>query len=183
MILLRHAQSLFNVTYAKTRIDPGIEDPQLTDLGHEQARAMAERLRGAPIRRVITSPYTRALQTTQIVNAALGVPVTVERLVSERGAFVCDVGTARDELAARWPDFDFSHLDNRWWRQDETENELLDRCRIFRAARAREAEWPNVLVITHWGFIRGLTGVTVSNAETIGFDPTASPVDNPFAKD
>ncbi|MFN0043842.1 MAG: histidine phosphatase family protein [Alphaproteobacteria bacterium] len=183
MILLRHAQSLFNVTYAKTRIDPGIEDPQLTDFGREQARAMAERLRGAPIRRVITSPYTRALQTTQIVNAALGVPVTVECLVSERGAFVCDVGTERDTLATSWPDFDFSHLDNRWWRQDETESELLDRCRVFRAAMAREAEWPNVLVITHWGFIRGLTGVTVANAETIGFDPTTSPIENPFAKE
>ncbi|MDH3235510.1 MAG: histidine phosphatase family protein, partial [Alphaproteobacteria bacterium] len=33
MILIRHAQSEFNVVYGKTRQDPGIEDPKLTDTG------------------------------------------------------------------------------------------------------------------------------------------------------
>ena len=38
MFLLRHGQSYFNLHYTETRVDPGIEDPELTPLGHEQAR-------------------------------------------------------------------------------------------------------------------------------------------------
>lgn len=49
MILLRHAQSLFNVSYSVTRIDPGIEDPELTELGRQQARDAAAQLQDVPI--------------------------------------------------------------------------------------------------------------------------------------
>ena len=41
LVLLRHGQSEFNVHFAKTRIDPGIEDPALTEIGRAQARAAA----------------------------------------------------------------------------------------------------------------------------------------------
>jgi glucosyl-3-phosphoglycerate phosphatase len=182
MILLRHAQSLFNVSYAVTRVDPGIRDPELTELGREQARAAAEKLRSAPVKRLITSPYMRALQTTAIVQEILNLPVSVEPLVGERGAFVCDIGTHGGELARQWPDFDFSHMPGQWWSVEETEDALLGRCARFRSVMCAVADWPHVLVVTHWGFIRGLTGVTVQNAEAIAFDPTAPAVANPFAK-
>ena len=181
MILLRHAQSLFNVSYAVTRIDPGIEDPQLTELGHSQARQAAEVLRSRKIRRIITSPYTRALETTTIINESLGMPVTIDPVVGERAAFVCDIGTESHELAARWPQFDFAHLPKRWWVHQETQEQLLVRCHRFRTAMQAIPDWPDVLVVTHWGFIRGLTGVTVGNSEAIPFDPTAEPIAEPFA--
>ena len=44
MILLRHGQSEFNLHYTATRTDPGIPDPRLTPLGHQQAQAAAEAL-------------------------------------------------------------------------------------------------------------------------------------------
>ena len=44
MILIRHGQSEFNVIYGKTRVDPGIRDPKLTELGRRQALAAAKRL-------------------------------------------------------------------------------------------------------------------------------------------
>lgn len=181
MILLRHAQSEFNALFSKTRIDPGIADPSLTELGRDQARLAARQVRGSSARRIITSPYSRALETTAILNEALGLPVTVETIVSERGAWSCDVGTERDTLARRWPDYDFSHLTNFWWRLKETQDQLLDRCRTFHARMAQVQDWPEVLVVTHWGFIRGLTGQTVQNAEIVAFDPRAEPVADPFA--
>src|SRR5690242_6893496 len=91
MILLRHGQSEFNLHFTATRRDPGIVDPRLTPLGHEQAAAAAEVLKEERITRIVVSPYTRALQTAAPVAAALGVPVTVDPIVRERYAFACDI--------------------------------------------------------------------------------------------
>jgi broad specificity phosphatase PhoE len=51
MILLRHAQSEFNLHFTATRRDPGIIDPKLTPLGHRQAREAAARLMLQEVRR------------------------------------------------------------------------------------------------------------------------------------
>ena len=73
MILLRHGQSEFNLHFGATRVDPGVVDARLTELGHAQAAEAAQRLRGEGIRRIIVSPYTRALQTVAPAPTALGV--------------------------------------------------------------------------------------------------------------
>jgi broad specificity phosphatase PhoE len=86
MILLRHGQSEFNLHFTATRRDPGIEDPKLTPLGHQQARDAAAALRHEGIRRIVTSPYTRALQTVAPLARSLEVPVIVNPLVRERCA-------------------------------------------------------------------------------------------------
>jgi len=49
MFLLRHGQSYFNQLFNATRVDPGIEDPELTPLGLEQATAAAARLADTPL--------------------------------------------------------------------------------------------------------------------------------------
>jgi broad specificity phosphatase PhoE len=103
MILLRHGQSEFNLLFTQTRRDPGIIDPALTELGHQQAEAAAEALAGERIARIICSPYTRALQTAAPVARRLGVPVFVNPIVRERYAFSCDVGRPITELTLRTP--------------------------------------------------------------------------------
>jgi len=62
MFLLRHGQSYFNLLFTETRVDPGIEDPELTPLGIAQAQAAAKGLAEVALTRIIVSPYTRALQ-------------------------------------------------------------------------------------------------------------------------
>lgn len=173
MILLRHGESEFNVVYGRTRRDPGITDPVLTADGHRQAAAAVGRLRAAGPRRIIASPYTRALQTAEVLADGLGLSVTVEPLVRERRAFVCDIGSRRSELALRWPALDFSHLDEQWWPDtEESETVLAARCARFRTRMADLGDWAGLLVVSHWGFIRQLTGQTLANAEMIQFDPT-----------
>ena len=103
MILLRHGQSEFNRQFTLTRRDPGIEDPDLTELGHDQARLAAERLAEFDLRCCIVSPYTRALQTAAPIVAARSLSVTVDPRVRERYAFACDVGSPRARLEASWP--------------------------------------------------------------------------------
>ena len=182
MLLVRHGQSEFNVAFAATRQDPGIRDPELTAEGRRQALAAAAELtvliqQGRVIRRLISSPYTRALQTATILKDALGLPtVTVDPLVRERAAFHCDVGASPDVLRRRFPAYRFDHLDDPWWHDhiahgvEESEDILAARASAFRAAMARDPEGPHTVVVTHWGFIRCLTGgYRSANGEIIPF--------------
>jgi broad specificity phosphatase PhoE len=174
MILIRHGQSEFNVHYGRTRQDPGIPDPVLTEEGRRQAAAVAELLRREGIRRLIASPYTRALQTAEIIVAAYHLPVTIEVAVRERAAFVCDIGTHRSELCRRWPGWTFDHIEEQWWPAgEEPEAEVVRRAGGFRQAMAGAQDWREVAVVSHWGFIRALTGRELGNGETIRHDPTA----------
>ena len=173
MILLRHGQTIFNAVFGLTRIDPGIVDPPLTQEGRRQVAAAAESLAAEPLRRIVASPYTRALETAEIIVARLSLPVGVESLVGERGHFACDIGTARSELLQRWPQHRFPPFEEEWWLRGESEEAFSVRCRRFQDAVAALEDWPEVLVVTHWGVIRGLTGRSVGNGEWVRFDPHA----------
>jgi broad specificity phosphatase PhoE len=176
MIFLRHGQSEFNLHFTRTRVDPGIVDPKLTPLGHEQAEAAAESLAGRDIRRIIVSPYTRALQTAAPVARRFALPLTVTPIVRERYAFRCDVGTPVSELRASFPDHAFGAVDEVWWpAEEEPAEQVIARAARFRAELARRDDWAHTLVISHWGFILSFTGVSVKNGEIIEADPTAAP--------
>lgn len=174
MILLRHGQSEFNLLFTQTKRDPGIVDPKLTPLGHEQAEAAALALAESGIRRIIASPYTRALQTAAPVARRLGIPVMVNPLVGERYAFACDIGSPRTELERAWPEHDFSHIEEIWWPQvEEPVEQLAGRAARFRAEMAAIPDWSDTLVVSHWGFILAMTGTKVTNGQLLRCDPTA----------
>ncbi len=172
MILVRHGESAFNVVFNATREDPGIPDPDLTETGRRQIAAVADRLAGRGIRRIVASPYTRTLASARILAGALAVPVVVDERVRERRSFVCDIGTPRRELAVRWPDVSFDGLADRWWpEEEESEAALMARCEAFRREMAARGDWSRVVVVTHWGVIRTLTGLRVANGATVVYDP------------
>ena len=176
MILLRHGQSLFNLHFTATRRDPGIRDAPLTPLGHEQAELAAKALADEPIRRIIVSPYTRALQTADPIIRRLGIPAIVSPLVRERFAFACDIGTPASELARAWPTHDFSTLEEIWWpAMEETRESVTGRAARFRAEIAALPDWREVLVVAHWGFILTLTGESVPNGAWRRAAPAAQP--------
>ena len=87
MFLLRHGQSYFNLHFTPTRIDPGIEDPELTDLGLAQAHAAAALLAEVRLTRIIISPYMRALQTAEPIVKCRQASVDIMHEVRERAAF------------------------------------------------------------------------------------------------
>ena len=176
MILLRHGQSEFNLHFSATRRDPGIPDPVLTPLGHEQAAAAAEALAGQDIRRIVASPYTRALQTAAPAARRFGLPIHVTPAVRERYAFVCDVGSPRTALAAAFPNHDFTAIQEMWWPQfEEPVEEVEARARAFRAEMAEQDDGAHTLVVTHWGFIMASTGQTVANGDWLRVDLRAPP--------
>jgi glucosyl-3-phosphoglycerate phosphatase len=172
LILVRHGQSEWNAVYNRTRIDPNIPDPPLTAEGRRQAAVAAEVLARSGIERLLVSPYARTLETAEIIAAQTGMAIVVEPMVRERAAFSCDIGTPRSRLAARWPQLSFDHVEEIWWPSVlESEAELGRRCGRFRSTAQGLADWQRVAVVTHWGFIRGITGIEARNGELVRFDP------------
>ena len=175
MILLRHGQSEFNLLFTQTRRDPGIADPVLTPLGHDQAEAAAAALAREEIRRIVVSPYRRAIQTALPVARRLGLALTITPVVRERYAFTCDIGSPRAELAMTFPEVEFTHLEEVWWpAEEEPADQVEGRAALFRAEMAALDDWAHTLVVSHWGFIMALTGESVMNGQMLRVDPTAA---------
>ncbi|GJD47432.1 Putative phosphoserine phosphatase 2 [Methylobacterium crusticola] len=166
MILLRHGQSEFNLHFGATGQDPGIPDAPLTALGHRQAEAAAEALAGEDIRRILCSPYTRALQTAAPVARRLGLPVVVTPAVRERRGASCDIGSSRTDLAQAWPHLDFGAVEEVWWPpEDEPHDAFAARAALFHADATARPDWAHTLVVCHWGFIMALTGQGLTNGD------------------
>ncbi len=174
MLLLRHGQSYFNLHFSESRIDPGIEDPELTPLGMAQAQGVAEQLAGT-LSRVIVSPYTRTLQTAQpILRTNHRAQVEIMHEVRERAVFVCDVGSSPAALAVRFPHHDFSPLPPRWWPAEaETPQQTIDRADAFRMLMAARDDSATTLLVSHWAFILALTGRSAANGELLQYDPAS----------
>ncbi len=171
MILIRHGETKFNRIFSASRRDPGIRDPVLTELGRRQAAAAARALGGLNLRRVIASPYLRALETAEIIAAERGLPIIVDPLVAERFCFACDIGSPVGELRARWPAIVFDHLPDPWWPgEEEPDQALLGRAQRFRRLMAR-ADSSQVAIVSHWGFIRALTGLKAPNGAVLRVHP------------
>ena len=172
MILLRHGQTLWNLHFGQTRIDPGLPDPGLMREGRLQAEAAAAALAGRGLSLLFASPYRRTLETAAVVAERLGVPIVIEPLLRERAGFSCDIGTRAGMLSEAWPGLDFSSLDERWWCDlGETDERVLARARAFRAAVAERPDRDRICAVTHWGVIRALTGETVENGAIREHDP------------
>jgi broad specificity phosphatase PhoE len=174
MILLRHGQSEFNLHFSATKRDPGIQDPRLTPLGHAQAENAAKAFTGLGIRRILASPYTRALQTAAPLARALGLPVRIHPGIRERYHFACDIGSPRTVLTASWPEHDFDHLPETWWPNETESAESVDeRAAQFCAEMRQSDSWQSTVVVTHWAFILALTGQSLENGDWLRFDPHA----------
>ncbi len=168
MILMRHGQSEFNLHFTATRRDPGIHDPKLTADGQAQAARAATALANEGIKRIIVSPYTRALQTAAPIIQALGVPVQIHPVIRERYHFSCDIGSPATALARAWPHHDFAHLDEIWWPgETETTESTMARAAAFRAEMQENDLWRNTLVVSHWAFLLTFAGHNLKNGDWV----------------
>ncbi|WP_112661756.1 histidine phosphatase family protein [Microvirga flavescens] len=173
---IRHGQSTFNARYDETGEDPLFFDAPLTDLGHTQAADAAALHRGFAYELVVTSPLTRALQTTRGIfgNHPVAPPIVVESLHREYLLSSCDVGREPVHLARDFPDFAFAHLDEVWWHRDDSPDErglsvepldhLAERVKSFRSWLSARPEGL-IAVVGHGTFFRELTGTFLRNCE------------------
>ena len=156
--------------YGKTRKDPGIRDPKLTPLGKSQALNAAKSLEKLGLRKILSSPYRRALETATIVARHLELNITAWPILGEHAVFKCDVGSPKSKLCADFPHVNFLELVTENWWPDREENTLSlnHRCKEFRR-HAGDYD-VNTIVVTHWGFIRCLTNIRAKNCGILHFN-------------
>ena len=102
LVLLRHGQSEWNLKNLFT----GWKDPNLTDIGVEEARAAGRCLKahGLIFDRAFSSKLIRARRTLQLVLAELGPPgieIVSDRALNERDYGVL-CGLNKDDAIRRW---------------------------------------------------------------------------------
>ena len=171
MFLVRHGESQFNQAFRKTRRDPGIIDPPLTSLGIQQIQQTADFFRDKDIQFCVSSPYQRALQTSAVLFDLTIQNLTVNFLVGEQFGFSCDIGSPRSELEKKWPQIDFENLVEVWWPSEaETENAVGKRGALFlREVSNRFHNTDKLVVVSHWGFIKSVTGLSLENGSVVEF--------------
>jgi broad specificity phosphatase PhoE len=152
ILLARHGESDWN----RDRRWQGHADRPLTDLGREQARALADRLAATELDAVYSSDLERARETAAIVAEPHRLPVTELPDLRE-----VDVGSwsglTRAEAEERFPD-----AFRRWtegeegWDDGETYEQLSER--IVGALFAIAARHPGdrILIVAHGGSIRAV---------------------------
>jgi broad specificity phosphatase PhoE len=169
--LVRHGQSEFNAVHDGTN-DPMLFDARLTALGVDQARAARAKVAELGIRHVLTSPLTRAIQTTREIFGGK-VPVSVSAGHREQVQNSCDVGRSPRELAAEFPDLEFGHLNEIWWHQGplnpagipiEPEDVLEARIRAFAAGLDQFSDRP-LAIVGHATAFFALSGRKMQNCE------------------
>lgn len=178
--LIRHGQSTFNAAYAETRSDPLHYDARLTPLGHAQVAAARAKLRAADYELIVTSPFSRAIETTLGLFGTSATPILVEALHRERLESSCDIGRPAVALARDFPALVFDHLDDPWW-HDGVEKDALGHAiepeDIFAARLAGFRDWlaarpeSSIAVVGHGTFFFRLTGVAFVNCGVLRWTP------------
>lgn len=146
--LIRHAQSRNNALPEEQRV----EDPAITDLGHRQASALASWLGSARLDRLLTSPFRRALETTEYVRRRVRLPVLVWADLHEQGGcyaghdprrYVMRPGMARTEIESNFPGYQIepSIGEHGWWRGRPYETMDAARARASRLIARMNSEF------------------------------------------
>jgi 2,3-bisphosphoglycerate-dependent phosphoglycerate mutase len=99
IFLIRHAHS----DYSADEMRP------LSASGWEAAERVADALERRPIARIVSSPYTRALQTVEPLARRLGIEVECDPELRERRLTDRSKADFPDDLAATWKDFDLAY--------------------------------------------------------------------------
>ena len=142
IIAIRHGETTWNVD---TRIQGHLDIP-LNDTGHSQAERMALALQDSPITAIYASDLTRAWETAHYLGRALGLEVTREEGLRERG-FGEFQGKTYAEIEASLPE-----QSQRWRQRDPEfappggESLLALRSRVVKTAERLAAQHPGELI-------------------------------------
>jgi broad specificity phosphatase PhoE len=101
VILVRHGRTALN---AAGRLR-GLADPELDEVGIEQAQATAQALQPLGLDRILSSPLHRAVHTATIIATVTGAPHSVDPLFNDRD-YGPWTGHLKDEVVQQWGSVD-----------------------------------------------------------------------------
>ena len=157
IILLRHGQTHYNATMRMQ----GQLDTELSELGENQARAVAEALLRRRPHRIISSDLQRAQRTAEIIGGRTGVEVTLDERLRETNLGEWQ-GMSHQEVDKRWPDARINWRAKPRWAPPggETRLDVAERTReVVDELVERDDEWSMhpVVLVAHGGAIAALT--------------------------
>ncbi len=165
VLLVRHGQSMPFVAGQPFDLVDGHGDPHLTDLGHHQARLLAERLANEPIAAIYTSTLTRTKQTAAPLAEALGLTPMVEPDIREVFLGEFEGGLFRQRAQENHPAVEAMRAAGDWGRIPgaETNEEFVGR--TVRAVERIAAAHPGEMVVAtcHGGVIGAVLGHASDN--------------------
>ena len=151
-LIVRHGQSTWNAEHRWQ----GLADPPLSELGREQARALAAELRDVPLDAVYASDLQRASETAEAVARAKGLTVVTNPTLRE-----IDVGEwsglTTDEIKARFPaGWERLSAGGDGWEHGETHAAMSERIVSAVTGIAGAHPGEQILCVLHGGVIRAL---------------------------
>jgi len=157
--LVRHGESTENVRSTPVFVGGAAE---LTDLGREQARRIAERAQRLPIETIVASPYVRARDTAAVIAESTGLGIVESELFIEHKAPTSFIGREwSDEFRAdfkKWQNV--AYVEGEKYEDGDNFETMRDR-----ASRALdfllERKEENILVVTHGMFTRVMVGLVM----------------------
>lgn len=147
IFLVRHGQDTDNAA----GILNGRRDTELTDLGREQAKQVAEKLRDNAVQIIYASPLKRAYETARIIAERLG----IDEVIADEHLVERDFGILTGKPVTDIPEYTDKILPtdgvNYFLEAEGAEDflTLLERGRkILQEIRERHAD-KNILIVTH----------------------------------
>jgi len=148
--LIRHGQK-----------QPTAGEPELTQLGHQQAAATAQFLTQFPIDKIFSSPSMRTQQTAQHISDALKLPIQLDTLLRERANWGDDPSQSFPQFLNMWgkstQDRSFApHVGDSSIEAGQRMEQIVD------LIRSDETIFHHVVLVTHGGvigdFLRNIFG-------------------------
>lgn len=179
LYIVRHAQSQGN-----TGEDLTTGDPDLTEVGHEQARRLAKRFEGQKIDAVYSSPLRRTQETAAYVADSMGLDVVPKADLREvtMGQADYDIRVLPEdeqrEIARR------IHEDGTWDAFPGSEGSAYARNRIANVMDEIVAAHPaqRVVVVAHAGFIQTYISIVLDHPRDYVFYPFNASITSVRAK-
>jgi broad specificity phosphatase PhoE len=132
-------------------------DPPLTELGKSQAQALQTTITPGLI---VISPMTRKIQTALLAFGSLlstspfKTEVQVWPDLREAHDAICNIGVARADLTAKFPQFEFTGCHDKWDYPAHSFSDAEARAeRVRRRLKDLSGLYKNIFVVTHRGFI------------------------------
>ena len=148
LILIRHALPI------RVEGEEGTAaDPELAELGHEQARALAEYLADEHIDALYVSPMRRALETAEPVSKTLGLEAVVDDELAEfdrQSHFYIPIEELKEEKDERWDDL----IAGRWGTDGEVDPQTFKDVVVEAVERViAKHRGQTVAIVCHGGVI------------------------------